>query len=73
MDHRQPFPDKIREEFPVKRFGPASELRTKSDAWKKVDEMGIRSEINKDSPDAGTFSVLALRYLEAETRDYAAV
>ncbi len=35
--------------------------------------MGIRSEINKNSADAGTFGVLALRYLDAETHDDAAV
>ena len=35
--------------------------------------MGMRAEINKDSPDAGTFGVLALRYLDAETRDDAVV
>ena len=57
----------------TRRFGPASELKTESAAWKKADEMGIRAEINKDSPDAGTFGVLALRYLGAETRDDAAV
>jgi integrase len=57
----------------TKRVGTASELKTESDAWKKVDEMGIRAEINKDSPDAGTFGVLALRYLDAETRDDALV
>ena len=57
----------------TKRVGPASELKTESDAWKKVDEMGIRAEINKDSTDAGTFGVLALRYLDAEARDDAAV
>jgi len=57
----------------TKRVGTASELKTESDAWKKVDEMGIRSEINKNSADAGTFGVLALRYLDAETRDDAAV
>ncbi len=57
----------------TKRVGNASELKTESDAWKKVDEMGIRSEINKHSADAGMFGVLALRYLDAETRDDAAV
>jgi integrase len=57
----------------TKRVGPSSELKTESDAWKKVDEMGIRAEINKDSTDAGTFGVLALRYLDAEARDDAAV
>ena len=57
----------------TKRVGPVSELKIESDAWKKVDGMGIRAEINKDSPDSGTFGVLALRYLDAETRDDAAV
>lgn len=35
--------------------------------------MGIRAEIDKDSTDARTFGVLALRFLGAQTRDDAAV
>ena len=57
----------------TKRVGLVSELKTESAAWKKVDEMGMRAEINKDSTEAVTFGVLALRYLDAETRDDAVV
>ena len=42
----------------TKRVGTVSELRTESAAWKKVDEMGMRAEINKDSAEAATFGVL---------------
>ena len=57
----------------TKRVGLVSQLRTESDAWNKVDDMGMRPEINKDSTGAATFGVLALRYLDAETRDDAVV
>ena len=57
----------------TKRVGLVSELKTESAAWKKVDEMGMRAEINKDTTEAVTFGVLALRYLDAETRDDAVV
>jgi integrase len=57
----------------AKRVGLVSELKTESDAWNKVDDMGMRAEINKDSTGAATFGVLALRYLDAETRDDAVV
>ncbi len=32
----------------TKRVGTVSELNTESAAWKKVDEMGLRAEINKE-------------------------
>ena len=57
----------------TKRVGLVSEFKTESAAWKKVDEMGMRAEINKDTTEAVTFGVLALRYLDAETRDDAVV
>jgi integrase len=57
----------------TKRVGLVSELKTESDAWNKVDDMGMRPEINKDSTGAATFGVLALRYLDAETHDDAVV
>src|ERR1035438_6902782 len=57
----------------TKRVGPAGELKTESAAWKKVDDMGMRAEINKDNAGAATFGGLALHYLDAETRDDAVV
>jgi len=41
-------------------------LKTESAAWKKVDEMGLRAEINKDCAEAMTFGVMALRYLDKD-------
>jgi integrase len=58
----------------TKRIGLVSELKTESAAWKKVDEMGLRAEINRDNAtESVTFGVLALRYLDAETHDDAVV
>jgi integrase len=58
----------------TKRIGFVSELKTESDAWKKIDEMGLRAEVNKDAAtDSVTFGVLALRYLDEESRDDAVV
>ena len=58
----------------TKRIGPVSELKTESAAWKRVDEMGLRAEINRDNvTESVTFGVLALRYLDAETHDDAVV
>ena len=52
----------------TKRIGLVSDLRTESAAWKKVDEMGLRAEVNKDcTTDILTFGVLALRYIDAES------
>lgn len=54
----------------TKRIGLVKELRTETDAWKKIDEMGLRAEVNKDADvDRLTFGVLALRYLDAEFRN----
>jgi len=50
-----------------KRIGLVSDLRTESAVWKKVDEMGLRAEVNKDCSDRLMFGVLALRYLDAES------
>ncbi len=57
----------------TKRIGLVSELKTESAAWKKVDEMGLRAEINKDCTEAMTFGVMALRYLDKEPHDDAVV
>lgn len=57
----------------TKRIGLVSELKTESAAWKKVDEMGLRAEINKDCAEAMTFGVMALRYLDKEPHDDAVV
>jgi len=57
----------------TKRIGLVSELKTESAAWKKVDEMGLRAEINKDCTEAMTFGVMALRYLDREPHDDAVV
>src|SRR5208282_3507326 len=58
----------------TKRIGLVSELRTESAAWKKVDEMGLRAEVNKDvKTESMTFGVMALLYLDAERHDDAVV
>jgi len=51
----------------TKRIGLVSELKTESAAWKRVSEMGMLAEINKDTTEAVTFGVLALRYIDAES------
>lgn len=58
----------------TRRIGLVSELKTESAAWKKVDETGLRAEINKgNATDSVTFGVLALRYLDEESHDDAVV
>jgi integrase len=56
----------------TKCIGLVSVLPTESAAWKKVDEMGLRTEVNKDAVEIMTFGVLALRYLTPD-RDHAVV
>jgi integrase len=57
----------------TKSIGLAADLKTESAAWKKVDEMGLRAEVNKDNVEVTTFGVLALRYLGVESRDHAII
>src|SRR5580658_9230291 len=54
-------------------IGLVADLPTESAVWKRISEMGLLAEINKDNVEVSTFGVLALRYLDAKPHDDAVV